>query len=117
MTPIKVKITDKNLEVVMDKTMNCGCSDFESIQLLHDEMSAQYPDCFVNFSWHPAGQEQSSFICGMPLNMKRDELAMERDEMTWEEYQEKWYSMPEETEEDKWVRNVETRAELRWLMN
>jgi len=25
--------------------------------------------------------------------------------------------MPEETEEDKWVRDVETRAELRWLMN
>lgn len=111
MTPVHVKITDKNLKVIMDLTFDSGCSDFDTLSLLHTEMEKQYPDCFVNFSWG------DSFICGQPINMKLDEIAMENGTVTWEEYQEKWYSPSDETEEDKWVRNVETRAELHYLMN
>jgi hypothetical protein len=88
MTPIRVKITNAHtLEVVTDRVMNCGCSDFETIEALHSATEAQNPDCFVNFSW---GQ---SFICGQPLNMRTDETAVAEGSMTWDDYSRKWYSL------------------------
>lgn len=112
MTPIRVKITNAHsTEVITDTTMNCGCSDFDTIHQLHTQMSKSNPDCFVNFSW------EQSFICGQPENMKRDEQLVDEGTMTWDEYSDKWYGRTTESPEDKWLRDVETAAELRWYMN
>ena len=61
-----------------------------SIDTTHDLFSQAYPDSFVNFVWGEEGSK--SFICGMPRNMKRDEIAHSAGLMTWEEYFSKWYS-------------------------
>ena len=60
-----------------------------SIDTTHDLFSQAYPDSFVNFFWGEEGNK--SFICGMPHNMKLDEIAHNEDRMTWEDYCNKWY--------------------------
>ena len=61
-----------------------------SIDAAHSLFTEAYPDSFVNFVWGEEGSK--SFICGMPHNMKRDEIAHSAGLMTWEEYFSKWYS-------------------------
>lgn len=60
-----------------------------SIDAAHNLFTEAYPDSFVNFVWGEEGSK--SFICGMPHNMKRDEIAHSAGLMTWEEYSNKWY--------------------------
>lgn len=77
-------LTSKLVEftITVEDTMN-----FEEIAALHSEIEETSPDCHVNFAWLRDGAEASSFICGMPTNMRRDEL-----ELTFEQYMAKWYA-------------------------
>ena len=80
------------------------------IDSLHKAQEEINPDCFVNFSWNT--ERGTSFICGQPLNMRRDEDLVENGAMTWNEYQEKWYDrlaeleMAEPSAEEAWYISV-----------
>jgi len=60
-----------------------------SIDAAHKLYSEAYPNSHVNFFWGEEGSK--SFICGIPHNMKRDEILYNAGLMTWEDYCKKWY--------------------------
>jgi hypothetical protein len=76
-------------------------SSFEDVCAYHAGLEKMHPNSHVNFSWHPLGDTQSSIICGMPLNMERDQQLL-----TFDDYMKKWYSPTKFAAEDSQLVNT-----------
>ena len=72
--------TEHKAEIVFNQTLTN-----ETIGQLHWLLETSHPDDHINLSWG------SNFSCGMPLNMKFDETAVERGQMTLAAFEAKWY--------------------------
>jgi hypothetical protein len=87
---IKDAITDK---VIRNNEVNAPEYSFQQMEMFHNQFKNKYPNAHINFSWLPKGASQSSFICGMPLNMQLDESKVDKGQMSFEDYSKKWYGL------------------------
>jgi hypothetical protein len=91
---MKIKVFIKDAitnQVIRNDEVNTLDYSFQQMSNFHNRFKKRYPNAHINFSWLPKGAKQSSFICGMPLNMELDEIKLDKGQMSWDEYTEKWY--------------------------
>ena len=86
---MKIKVFIKDAltnEVIRNNEVETSEFTFEQMCKHHELFKNIYPNAHINFSWLPKGAKDTSFICGMPLNMQLDE-----ENMPFEDYCAKWY--------------------------
>jgi len=92
---MKVKVFIKDAltgQVIRNNEVTTQEYSFSQMDKFHKQFEAKYPNAHVNFVWFPKNSDSESFICGMPLNMKLDEIRVDKGEMAEAEYHNKWYA-------------------------
>ena len=84
---IKIKVTNALTGQVEIDSQLTVYSDYATVQANHQAFVEMFPDCHVNFF-----MDDNSFICGVPHNMKQDEIAYDEGRMSWNDYVAKWYN-------------------------
>lgn len=76
-------------ETIIDSTIEVN-GDIEIAEANHKAFREMFPNCQVNFVI-----DKNNFFMSPPLNQEKDE-----EEMSYEDYMEKWYTVPLESDRD-----------------
>jgi hypothetical protein len=88
-------------ETIIDNTIEVIDNDEDVFVANHKMFREYYPDCQVNFVI-----DSKTYLMSKPLNQEKDEKSM-----PYEQYMDKWYSGPYESDDDMLDYEIESQID------